>query len=229
MTTGKKQYYGHRQRLRQKFRRAGLSGFHDYEALELLLAFAIPRSDVKPAAKEMLKRFGGLRGALDAPASELQSIPGIGGNASHIVALVRELSAALLGEASAPAPALSSPADVAGFVGPLIASDEGENLYALYLNSKNRPIGLDAIYEGSPDVAGLPRRLVMEKAIERNARSIIFVHRMASLTAAEDSPARPLAMALRSLASAVDIIVHDYIIMAGGGVMSAREKGWLKG
>jgi len=77
-------------------------------------------------------------------------------------------------------------------------------------------------------VVSLPRRQVTKKALERNARSIIFVHSMTALCAAEASPARPLAMALRSLASAVDIIVHDYIIMAGGDVMSARDKGWFK-
>ena len=41
---------GHRSRLRERFGKAGLSGFHDYEVLELLLTFAIPRRDVKPYA-----------------------------------------------------------------------------------------------------------------------------------------------------------------------------------
>ena len=39
---------GHRKRLRERFLRAGLEGLQDYEAIELVLTFAIPRHDVKP-------------------------------------------------------------------------------------------------------------------------------------------------------------------------------------
>ena len=51
---------GHRGRLREKFISAGLTGFHDYEAVELLLSYAIPRRDVKPLAKTLVKKFKSL-------------------------------------------------------------------------------------------------------------------------------------------------------------------------
>ena len=47
---------GHRRRLRERFLRAGLIGLQDYEALELLLMFAIPRRDVKPLAERSITR-----------------------------------------------------------------------------------------------------------------------------------------------------------------------------
>jgi DNA repair protein RadC len=47
---------GHRARLRQRFNQAGRQGLADYELLELLLSFAIARRDVKPLAKELLRR-----------------------------------------------------------------------------------------------------------------------------------------------------------------------------
>jgi DNA repair protein RadC len=37
----------HRVRLRKKYRTSGIDAFHDYEALELLLCYAIPQGDVK--------------------------------------------------------------------------------------------------------------------------------------------------------------------------------------
>jgi len=55
MTTGPE---GHRKRLRERFRRSGLDGFHDHEVLELLLTFVIPRKDVKAVAKELLDQLG---------------------------------------------------------------------------------------------------------------------------------------------------------------------------
>ena len=59
---------GHRERLREKFLNSGLSGFHDYEVIELLLTLGTPRKDCKDAAKAALKRFKSLQGVLEAPA-----------------------------------------------------------------------------------------------------------------------------------------------------------------
>jgi len=63
-------HLGHRQRLRERFLRAGLEGFADYEVVELLLTLAIPRSDVKRPAKALTAKFGNVRGVLDASTEE---------------------------------------------------------------------------------------------------------------------------------------------------------------
>jgi len=44
---GEEHYLGHRQRLRERFLKAGFAGFADHEIIELLLTLAIPRGDVK--------------------------------------------------------------------------------------------------------------------------------------------------------------------------------------
>jgi DNA repair protein RadC len=53
---------GHRKRLRERFIKSGLTGFADYEVVELLLSLGTPRRDCKPQAKEAIKRFKTLRG-----------------------------------------------------------------------------------------------------------------------------------------------------------------------
>ncbi len=83
---------GHRRRLREKFLKSGLSGFHDYEIVELLLTLGSPRRDCKPQAKEALKRFKTLRGVLSASAEELQQIEGIGPHSAFGVRLVQEIA-----------------------------------------------------------------------------------------------------------------------------------------
>lgn len=49
---------GHRQRVKQRFLNDDGNNMADYELLEFLLMQAIPRRDVKPIAKELLRRFG---------------------------------------------------------------------------------------------------------------------------------------------------------------------------
>jgi len=223
----KKTYYGHRERLRQKFRSSALSGFHDYEILELLLTYSIPRVDVKPYAKALLKKFGSIRGVLDAPRPEVSRVPGVGDNASVLIALQKELTGVLIRENINRGKALNAPEDVASYVAERIDPEGGESLYALYLNSKNHVIDLMPISDGPPDIVDLSPRLILEKAIQSNARSIIFIHNALTLTAAEESPSRPIAMALRSSASTIDVMVHDYIVLTGGSILSARNEGWF--
>ena len=89
---------GHRKRLREKFVKSGLAGFHDYEIVELLLSLGTPRKDCKQQAKEILKRFKTLRGALSASMEELQQIDGIGPHNVFGIKLVQEVAREFLKE-----------------------------------------------------------------------------------------------------------------------------------
>src|SRR5215472_9295038 len=74
-------YLGHRERLRERFLQGGSDALQDYEMLELILFRAIPRRDVKPLAKELLKKFGSLAEVIAAPAERLKEIGGLGDSA----------------------------------------------------------------------------------------------------------------------------------------------------
>ena len=81
---------GHRERLRERFSEHGLAGFHDYEVLELLLTYAMPRIDVKPIAKRLLQSFETLAGVFDAPVSELTLVQGLGEKGALFLTLIRQ-------------------------------------------------------------------------------------------------------------------------------------------
>jgi DNA repair protein RadC len=51
-------YLGHRERLRERFRKGGGDALAEYELVELILFRAMPRRDVKPLAKTLIERFG---------------------------------------------------------------------------------------------------------------------------------------------------------------------------
>src|SRR4030042_5039251 len=89
---------GHRKRLRDKFIKSGLAGFHDYEIVELLLSLGTPRRDCKAPAKEAIKKFKTLRGVLEASPKELQQIDGIGPHSAFGIKLVQEVAREFLKE-----------------------------------------------------------------------------------------------------------------------------------
>jgi len=62
----KPDYLGHRERLRQRLLEGGAEALPEYELLEFLLFTARPRQDMKPLAKELLRRFRSLAGVLSA-------------------------------------------------------------------------------------------------------------------------------------------------------------------
>src|SRR6202158_1556077 len=74
-------YYGHRERLRQRLVTAGADNLPDYELVEVILFASNPRADVKPLAKGLLHRFGGIAALLSADPEALASaglgLPGI--------------------------------------------------------------------------------------------------------------------------------------------------------
>ncbi|WP_417623796.1 UPF0758 domain-containing protein, partial [Paremcibacter congregatus] len=71
-------FTGHRQRLKDRFRKGGPEAVADYELLELLLYSAIPRRDVKPLAKQMIAHFGSFAETLSASENRLKEVPGVG-------------------------------------------------------------------------------------------------------------------------------------------------------
>ena len=70
-------YLGHRARLKQRFMNDEGKSMPDYELIELLLTYVIPRRDVKPIAKNLIRRFGSLSAVLMAKPSDLQEIDGV--------------------------------------------------------------------------------------------------------------------------------------------------------
>ena len=57
----------HRKRLKKQFRDGGLDNFSEFQILELLLFYAIPRKDTNPIAHRLIDRFGSLSQVLEAP------------------------------------------------------------------------------------------------------------------------------------------------------------------
>jgi DNA repair protein RadC len=101
-------HLGHRDRLRQRARRGGLEALPDYELLELLLYRSIPRADVKPLAKALLARFGGLSALLSAPIEDLRAAPGVGPSVALDLKLMQEAALRLGRETLTKRPLISS-------------------------------------------------------------------------------------------------------------------------
>ena len=112
MSTDTPHYAGHRARLRERLLKDS-TALADYEILELLLGYALLRRDTKPLAKELLSRFGSIRGVLDALPAEMQQVGGVGEGVAALRLLLREMMARYAEAPMRERKVLCTPRDVA--------------------------------------------------------------------------------------------------------------------
>ena len=225
----KPDYLGHRKRLRSRFQKNGVEGMQDYEILELLLTYAIPRKDVKPYAKDLIERFGAISGVLDASRKELEEVLHIGPASSTLIRLIKELCAVYLSEKMKEKDALSSPQAVLDFARVKLAGLPHEAFMAIFLNTKNRVLDYKIIQEGTVDRAAIYPRRIVEEALDRHAAGIIFVHNHPSGDADPSPEDRQLTRSLVEAAKTIDLRVLDHIVVGKDGYCSFVERGFLSG
>jgi DNA repair protein RadC len=226
---------GHRERLRKKFLKSGLQGFHDYEIVELLLTLGRTRQDTKPQAKEALKRFGSLRGVLEAPIEELQQIDGIGPQSALAIKLVQEVAREFLKEKIIDRDAYRSSQDVYEYLRHSMRDLKKEIFKVLYLNSQNQINEIEDLFEGTVNSTVVSPREIIEGAIKHNAVSLIFVHNHPSGNPDPSQADKDLTRDLVYAGSIMNMKVLDHIIIgndryfsfAGAGLIEQAELDFL--
>ncbi len=219
----KPHYIGHRERLRERFRKGGPDGFHDYELLELLLTYAIPRRDVKPIAKELIKRFGSLSGVLDAGQKELEEISGIGPFSAILIRMVKEICSVYLGEGLKGRDVLSSPKAVVDFVRMKLSGLPYEAFMVIYLNTKNEVLNWEVIQEGTVDRAVVFPRRIIEGALAQHASGLILVHNHPSGHHSPSEEDQYLTRTIVGAARTLDLRILDHIVVGKDGHFSFME------
>ena len=228
---------GHRHRLRERFSKNRLDGFHDYEVIELLLTYAIARRDVKPVAKALLRRFGSLNKVFEATRAELAEVDGIGENAATLLTLLKPVTGEYISTRPEKRARISSSKE-AVVIARKNATVPGA-LSTLYLNTKNEVL----FVEEEPEPFGADRSIktkaIIESAIEKNAKSIIFVRTLEpgvpvpKSIGAQEADELAAVKSVEDAAVTLDIAVHDYIISSvgegedEGEHLSSREEGFL--
>ena len=219
---------GHRKRLRERFLKSGLSGFHDYEIIELLLTLGSPRKDCKQQAKEVMKRFKTLRAALSASPEELQEIDGIGPHSAFGIKLVQEVAAEFLKLRIVDKPVYKSGKEIFDYLYHSMRDLKKELFKVIYLNSQNQIIDIADLFEGTVDVSSIYPREIMKAAIKHDAVSLIFVHNHPS---GDPEPSKYDKEVTRDLVFAGNIMqirVLDHIIIGNNRYYSFANEGLIE-
>ncbi len=169
-------YYGHRMRLRERFRQSGAEALSDYELLEMVLFAAQPRRDTKPLAKSLLKRFGSFAEVIHAPDARLAEIDGMGEASINQLKLVAAAASRIAKSELKGRTLLSSWSDVISYCRASMAFADKEQFRILFLDKRNRLIADEVQQTGTVDHTPVYPREVIKRALELSATAVILVH-----------------------------------------------------
>ena len=208
-------YLGHRQRLKDRFLRAKGSDMADYEALELLLTYAIPRRDVKPLAKKLIKEFGSFAGVISSPIERLVNIDGIKENSAILLKFVEFAAKKLSWQnlAFEDAPFISSTDTLIEFCRCAMGYSEVEVLRIIYVDAKLKVMDSEVLQKGSVSSVNISPRDIVSNALKKNASGIIMVHNHPT---GDPRPSHNDVEATKRVKEACDTVgikLHEHIII----------------
>ena len=218
---------GHRERLRERFRKGGADPLPDYELLELLLFRAIPRRDVKPLAKALIREFGSFAEVIGAPEDRLATVPGLGDAAITELRIVRATALRLVQGEIGKRPVLGSWTEVIGYCRAAMAFETREQFRILFLDKRNHIIADEVQQRGTVDHTPVYVREIVKRALELSATAIILVHNHPS---GDPTPSRAdidMTKTIVAAAKPLGILVHDHLIIGKEGHTSFKGKGLL--
>jgi DNA repair protein RadC len=218
---------GHRDRLRGRFVKSGAGALEDYEVLEVILFAVIPRRDVKPLAKQLLAEFGGIAGLLGASLEDLKSVKGLGENAAVFLKAVHALTQRMLVADVHKKPVLGSWQKLLDYCHVAMAHEKREQFRILFLNRKNELIADEVQQIGTVDHAPVYPREIVRRALELGATALILVHNHPSGDPTPSDSDIVMTEEIIRAARALDIMVHDHLIISRSGPSSMKSLGLL--
>ncbi len=214
---------GHRQRLRERFFQNGIESFHDYEVLELLLTLATPRKDMKPQAKELIRRFGSLAGALEAPTSVLLDINGMGQSNVFALKLPNAIGRRYLFEQAKGKDYLRSSKTVKDYLTHNLRERNREIFMVIFLDGQNQIIKMEELFTGSLTTSAIYPREVIQKVLSYDAASVILVHNHPSGSLTPSGSDRAVTKKLKVALASIDVEILDHLIVGGNDFFSFAD------
>ncbi|MEM8538212.1 MAG: DNA repair protein RadC [Pseudomonadota bacterium] len=215
----------HRKRLRDRFLDGGARAIPDYELLELVLFRAIPRQDVKPLARLLIDTFGDFNRVLSAPMQELQSVDGVGPAVVLELKIIEAAAQRLSRSKVMQRHVVSSWNALVDYCHTTMAHRTSEQFRILFLDTKNVLIADEEQAKGTLDHVPVYPREVVKRALELNAASLILVHNHPSGDPSPSQADIDMTQKITAAAKALNITVHDHLIIGKSCEFSFRAHG----
>ncbi len=213
---------GHRQRLKDRFEK-NPKDLQDYEFLELLLAYAIPRKDTKNIAKDLLHK-NTFRSCLHLSTEEIEKVENAGKGVAFYFKVLQECMYRYKFSEIQEKQKIYSMKDYADLAYLRLADKKEEELWLAALNSSNTLISFERIATGSLSSIEVNTRSIAEKAMNLKASGIILFHNHPGGNASPSHSDIEFTSQVASIIEALGIRLLDHLIVTENEVYCIQYK-----
>jgi len=224
-TPSKPGYIGHRSRLVDKYVRGGIDSFHDYEILELLLTYVIPRRDTKPLAKALLSRYGTIGAVINAPLEELCTFSGLGTRSASLFTLIRDAMRYCLNENCVKKPLITHRKDIEEYLRFTFGYRREEYVAVIFLDITNHVINAEIVAEGTVSYCNVYPRNIIDRALKCSAAALILTHNHPSGVTEPSEEDWEITKKIFTIGKLLEVPLMDHVIISSKRVISLREHG----
>ena len=220
---------GHRENVRRRFVVGGLEVFSPHEILELLLFYAIPQKDTNPIAHRLMKTYGSLGRVLSAPASELQTIEGVGERTAVLLSLVFQLNRWIrMDEWETRGVNCQSIESVGEYLTEVFSGMEHEAVYELCFNRRGDLMMKHCMANGNINSVSTDICSLVKNAVFDRCEYVIIAHNHPGGEAAPSEEDYDATIRIQEAFAKVDLTLLDHIIVGDGDYFSLREAEFFK-
>ncbi len=214
--------------IKEKLVSRGVGALDDAELLSLLLAPSAGRSAIDVARRMLESEGGSLPALAEYGLTRLRMTEGLGMKSAAVVAAAFELGRRVAAQDTAQVQTVRDKRDVVELFAPMLSHLSHEEMWVLYLNTANRILEKRRLSQGGVSSIVVDCKLVVKRAIELLATSLIVVHNHPSGVAQPSGEDVEITERLAKAAQLFDIAVMDHIIISATGDFSFRQAGLIK-
>lgn len=204
---------GHRDRMKNRFRKYGIDSLEDHEKLEIFLFSIFPRINTNELSHNLIKNFGSLKNVLSASESQLENIKGIGPTGAFYMNYIGALMNYLEKDNSHGGICLDTTKKIGDYARELLDMNNKEQVLAMFLDKK-RMLTSNLVVDGlSSSFAEVDRRSIIRRAVKENSVYVVLAH---SHLGEVVIPSASDIIATRSIFTAlasVDVQLDDHVIV----------------
>ena len=211
---------GHRERLRKKFLEGQLT---EYEILELLLTYVIPRRDVRTLARQLYKKYGNIHKLMAAPFESLIENEGIKENSAVFFKLIYYLMQLEYKVAFDDRPIFHNYEKLENYCKLLMSEKTIEEFHVFYLDARYKLIKDELHSSGTVNWAAVYVREIVKKALDLNASSVVLLHNHPSGYTSFSTQDMEITQELENALEKLNINLYDHLLVSGEIIYSARN------
>jgi DNA repair protein RadC len=215
-------------RPREKLRDKGASVLSNSELIAILLNNGTREKSALDLAQEILRSGkDNLNEVGKLSVKELMRIKGIGEAKAVSIAAAMELGRRRQAMASREKIMVTGSSDVAGFLQTMLRDYKHEVFAVLFLNRSNKVNHFQVVSEGGITGTVADPRIILKKALEEDAVSIILCHNHPSGSLKPSKADEELTWKIKEAARYFDIKLLDHLIVSDDGYYSFADEGIL--